>query len=300
MSGLRVPARSMKVDRSFRLCRRWMTGIGGAIHNASLDAVAVAVAWHALMVWALRETTPTTGRQLTLALSVWCVYTVDRLLDGRQIDPDRPHTRRHAWHRRHQRPLIAAVVVALPVVAFLVAWQSSAAELAMVIAGLVAVGGYFVALHAGRWTARRTPTVWMKAFAVAMLLAAGIMIPVFARWMLLAGPIRIMVAVTALIATAGTFAINCILVSRHEERLDRAQSFPSTRGRRRYEWGLLGCVASVTIVALVLPAMPRGIPVAIAVGLVLMVAVVRRPASLPIGLQLDAALVAAACVGMLA
>lgn len=70
----------------------------------NLDVVlgAVLSAW---AVWRLPDghAQPRYTALLLLGLTVWLIYTVDRLLDVRK--PDQPATARHDFHRQHQRLL---------------------------------------------------------------------------------------------------------------------------------------------------------------------------------------------------
>lgn len=49
---------------------------------------------------------------LALALTVWIIYTVDRLLDARKVSRS-PSTKRHQFHQRNARILIGFVFVAI-------------------------------------------------------------------------------------------------------------------------------------------------------------------------------------------
>ncbi len=60
------------------------------------------------------------GFWVSLLCAVWCVYTGDHLLDARRAGPELA-TPRHAFHRRHARVLIAALV-GVAIVGLAAAW----------------------------------------------------------------------------------------------------------------------------------------------------------------------------------
>lgn len=85
--------------------------------NLDVALGAVLSAWAA---WKLPDghSRPMVGALLILGVTVWLIYTLDRLLDIRK--PDQPATPRHAFHNRHQRVLWRVVAGAGVVVLGLV------------------------------------------------------------------------------------------------------------------------------------------------------------------------------------
>ncbi len=105
---------------------------------------------------------------VVLALAVFIIYTVDRLLDIRR--PDRPPTNRHRFHHRYAallwRVVAGAVVLGLALTFFL---PGSVVKFGLVLGGICAayVGAVF------RLPARH-PALLLKEPFVALLFSAGI------------------------------------------------------------------------------------------------------------------------------
>ncbi len=100
----------------------------------SLDAPLVAIGWHAAFAHAYGVRFSWLTASL-LASSVWMIYTGDRLLDARRRG-EGAGTCRHAFHRRHRRVLMGALVVVFAVTVGLV-WM---APLRLVSFGAVFLG----------------------------------------------------------------------------------------------------------------------------------------------------------------
>jgi hypothetical protein len=160
-------------------------------HLASLDAPTVAMVWSLAFAWAGRV--HLTGRVLVvLALTVWCAYVCDRLLDARVLGALaglHPSARsglreRHFFHWRHRRllaPLAAAAACAAGVVAetFL---ASFVRERGLILGAAALV--YFSGVHAApRWPRGRhlLPRLFSKELLVAVLFTAGCILPAWSR-----------------------------------------------------------------------------------------------------------------------
>ncbi|AUD03524.1 hypothetical protein [Spirosoma pollinicola] len=110
---------------------------------------------------------------IILALVVFIIYTVDRLLDVRKftIDPaSQPLTARHRFHRDHA-PLLWCVVIGAAVLAFILTFflPGSVIKFGLVLGGVcIAYVGAVFRLPA------RHPALLLKEPLVAVLYAAGI------------------------------------------------------------------------------------------------------------------------------
>jgi hypothetical protein len=76
-----------------------------------LDAPAVAVCWQALFARSFGIELPP-AIHLVLALSAWCVYLADRLLDVFRTEPSDASTERHRFTRAHSGKLLVLLAVA--------------------------------------------------------------------------------------------------------------------------------------------------------------------------------------------
>jgi hypothetical protein len=111
----------------------------------SLDAPLVALVWHAAGAQAFAV--PFSGLTAWLLVSsVWMIYALDRLLDGRGGPGKTPETQRHAFHRRHQRGFAACLGGGLILNAVLLLWVD-APLLRFGVGLLVASGGYGLMVH---------------------------------------------------------------------------------------------------------------------------------------------------------
>lgn len=159
-------------------------------HLASLDAPTVAVVWSLAFAWTGRAHL-TDRVLLVLALSVWCAYVCDRLLDARaglqsSTGSNRSGLReRHFFHWRHRR-LLAPLAAAGGCVAGMMAvtiLASFVRERGLVL-GAAALA-YFSGVHAApqRWRRRLSlPGPVSKELLVAVLFTAGCILPAWSRF----------------------------------------------------------------------------------------------------------------------
>jgi len=105
---------------------------------------------------------------IVLALVVFMIYTVDRLLDSQKVGE--PLTARHHFHQRHA-PLLWRVVFGAAGLAFVLVWflPSSVVKFGIVLGGVCAA--YLVAVF--RLPARH-PALLLKEPLVALLYSAGV------------------------------------------------------------------------------------------------------------------------------
>ncbi len=110
-----------------------------------------------------------------LAIAVWLIYTVDRLLDIRK--PNAPKTARHLFHRQHAVRLWQVVGVAgMLLLALGLFLPGSVIRFGLVLAGLC---GAYVGLV---WRLSvRHPALWLKEPLVALLYTAGVWGSVWAQ-----------------------------------------------------------------------------------------------------------------------
>ncbi len=162
----------------------WRTASGGKasagtrvwlwFNLLSLDAPLVAVVWQRFFArcYGVSLRWPAV---FSLALSVWVIYAVDRLLDARDATP--LITARHSFARRYRRTLSFTALGAL----LSLVWVSSHLSRAVIINGLsvgFGVAVYFLAVHAAPpWMKR----LWPKELAVGLIFAMGTSLVVWSR-----------------------------------------------------------------------------------------------------------------------
>jgi len=131
-----------------------------------LDAVLIAVLWQ---VFLSRSVAPVAAAStVVLGLSVWIVYTADRLGDtwGMERDGESP---RHVFARRNRALLCAAMAAVLALDVAVAYWWLPARELAAGFSMLPVVAARVFAV-------RRHPG--LKNFLTGLLFAAGIWMPI--------------------------------------------------------------------------------------------------------------------------
>ncbi|MDA7629999.1 hypothetical protein N8670_04085, partial [Akkermansiaceae bacterium] len=103
----------------------------------SLDAPLVALAWFWMFAKAWGVVSLPVSLPVTMALSVWAIYALDRIVDSRKSRPRAALERRHHFHQKYRWFFISAVVG-------VTIWSSYAAL--MVLSQTVLMYGVFVAI----------------------------------------------------------------------------------------------------------------------------------------------------------
>ncbi|MEJ2077222.1 MAG: hypothetical protein P8020_03000 [Acidobacteriota bacterium] len=146
----------------------WFSSLLTAINALSLDAPLVAVSWQ----WLFADATRTSLEwkyYLILGGSVWCLYVLDRVLDGWRLPPEGAASARHEFARRHLRRLLVSGVAATVLMVVLCVMLLPLGVLLNWTALALAVAGYFILVH---WL-RPTRMVLPKEVLVAALFTAG-------------------------------------------------------------------------------------------------------------------------------
>ena len=77
----------------------------------SLDAPLVALAWFWMFAKAWGVVSLPVSLPITMALAVWAIYAVDRVVDSRKSSPRASLERRHYFHRKYRWIFITVVIV---------------------------------------------------------------------------------------------------------------------------------------------------------------------------------------------
>lgn len=224
----------------------------------NFDVVAVALACGSAASFFCGASLPYSW-YIALALSVWCVYTADRIFDVERIR-NKPASERHRFHLRHRATLLRALVLV------------AGADLAVValffpLEWLLLGFGIVVlcALHFGITMAvrDRVSLLLQKEAAVALIFTAGL-------WAIPAWELR--PGRSELLAGAGA-AIFFLLVllnlmvlawyEAEEDERDGSSSFVRALGRRKAAHVIQGIAAAAVAgsVALMVASPPRLMPV---------------------------------------
>jgi hypothetical protein len=161
-------------------------------HLASLDAPSVAAVWACAFAWAAQERVAT-GMVAVLALVVWVIYVVDRLLDARAgLDGSGRHNlqERHWFHWRHRRALGVLAGIAAAAAGWMIVSRLHAEALGrdslMGLATLAYLSGVHGSGVHGRglrsgWIAglkERVARVVSRELIVGVIFSAGCLVPV--------------------------------------------------------------------------------------------------------------------------
>lgn len=134
------------------------------INLLSLDVVLGAVI-SSLYFTALLEVKPNEYSTIALGLTVWIIYTADRLLDVRKLK-NQPATERHKFHQRYQKQLwVMIALMGMIVVA-----------LAFFLHQSVLAGGIFLSVVICIYLAFQK-NLHIKEFVVAILYTLGVLLP---------------------------------------------------------------------------------------------------------------------------
>jgi hypothetical protein len=230
----------------------------------------VAVAWLAMFAKAARV--ELTGVNfVVLGAIVWCIYAVDRLMDGWTIRDRAELRQRHVFCAERRSAFVGLVGILGAATLALIAARFSAREMMAGVALAAVVAGYMGSIHADvGGIARKVP----KEIAVGVVFACGTTLPLWSR-----GEVGAMG--WGHVLGWGCFALLCCLNTLLIERWEggaRDERFRVERGRMRW---LAGGVAAVALVAMVASAALGGagvelLAVALGAALLLVLHVARR------------------------
>ncbi|MCP5535061.1 MAG: hypothetical protein H7A51_02375 [Akkermansiaceae bacterium] len=139
----------------------------------SVDAPLVAVAWMWMLAQALRVEYIQTAAWIVLPTSIWCVYVLDRLIDGWVHPGVRASSPRHIFHWRWRWPLLAAALIAGGVSIYYAMFVLSRSIFSAGLVAALLCGFYFVLAFI-----RTGDVPYAKNFIAGMIFAMGIGIPV--------------------------------------------------------------------------------------------------------------------------
>ena len=185
----------------------------------SLDAVAIGWMWQWVFTVEFCDRHPTLAESGIIVLSIWLVYTADRLFDSLRLDPGRPHTLRHRVHFEFRGVLVAVWIAVLTFDATLVLRYASGTQLRWGYVAITIVLAYVASVHVARPARRWIP----KEFQAGMVFALGVSLTSWSQSDA-AGVCGLLLSTVM----AGTlFAANCLSVACWERECDCHQGFGS-------------------------------------------------------------------------
>jgi len=231
-------------------------------HLLSLDAPTVAALWTWFVARASHVGLPLAS-PAAMALAVWTLYVIDRLLDARLLDRAGPRGEleaRHLFHHRHRRAFLLGIAVAAIALAALLPRLNPAALRLYLIEGALLLA-WFLVLHATR-SAHRLP----KEIAVGLFFAAATFIPTVAREPFARAPVMSLALLPGAVLFAALCSLNCLFIYawEHEGRTTTPQPHPTTRLALRH---LTALASSIALAAAALAAFDTAAPIAAACAL---------------------------------
>ncbi|MCS7465233.1 hypothetical protein NZK35_00935 [Stieleria sp. ICT_E10.1] len=185
----------------------------------SLDSVAVGLVWLLVFTDEYCDRLPLWYEFAIIGLSIWLVYTADRLFDSIRLDTRRRHSIRHHFHHRYRKPLCLGWFLALSLDTALVVAFASEDQLRWGCAAIAIVVAYVASVQFPRNSARWLP----KELQAGLVFAFGVSLNAWTAWTP-QGTFSLPVSVGM---AAILFTANCLTIAMLERDLDRIQAFDS-------------------------------------------------------------------------
>jgi len=210
------------------------------VNLLSLDAVAIGSFWQAVFTFEFCGRAPAAYEAAVIALSIWMVYTADRLFDSLRLDLGRPHTLRHRMHYEYRNALITVWVGCLVIDVILIASCASESQLRWGYVAVAAVLAYSAGVHLVGAVRSWIP----KELQAGVVFAFGVGLPAWAETSL-----RVDLIASTLMAGV-LFTVNCLLIACWDRDLDLSQRFDSwaTRSPSVTRWLPVALIMQMAVV----------------------------------------------------
>ncbi|MEO1618472.1 MAG: hypothetical protein AAFV88_21650 [Planctomycetota bacterium] len=268
----------------------------------SLDAVAVGCCWVVVFTREFIDRWPQPYELGVIGLSIWLVYTADRLFDALQLDPTKPHTHRHQFHADHQIWLSVLWLAALVLNVALIVRCASESQLRV---GFIAVAAAITYVASVQWTqplcSSRIAKAIPKEVRAGIVFSFGVSLVAWSEIAELGDTGAVLPKLLiANVLAAILFTANCFAIAFWETHLDTAQgfsAFPSlvAHPRKRLVQLLvihLAVAGGLFYVDRLPPLLTASLVVS-DLAMLMLVSFVRRDVNSPAGLLADLILVAA-------
>lgn len=185
----------------------------------SLDAVAVGVLWNFVFTFQFCDRWPAIYEPAIIGLSIWLVYTADRLFDSLRLDTDCPHSLRHRFHFANRRWLVLIWFGVLLADTAIIVGFANENQLRWGCAAIALVVAYVSGVQ---WLVRSTK--WFpKEFQVGAVFAFGVSLTAWSE----ANQMAFIPLLVSTLMAGVLFAANCLAISEWERELDASQQFDS-------------------------------------------------------------------------
>ena len=201
-------------------------------HLVSLDVFFIALAWSCLVHRDIGSAGFSLWAPLTISLSVWATYTIDRLRDGEAIDLARPHWSRHHFHYRNRKALLAFLVMVIGSLTVIVPLRFDRSQVATGIC-LLALVIVYCWVFGGE--GRKSTNQW-KGIAVGCLFSLGVCLTE------LTGPSVSSRMYWILVCLGTLFSLNSVSVAWFESQFDQFQVLQPRRDQRLSVFSVLTIV----------------------------------------------------------
>lgn len=185
----------------------------------SLDAVLVGLTWQLVFTRQFCQRLPAPHEMAIVGLSIWLVYTIDRLLDSLRLDTSRPHSFRHRFHLRYRKRLCFVWLTALGINAANVVCFASEPQLRWGCMAIAVVIGYVVGVQLVPKPKMMIP----KELQVGLVFAFGVSLTAWSE----VGRHETTELLIATMMAGLLFAGNCLAIAGWERHFDIHQNFDS-------------------------------------------------------------------------
>ncbi len=182
----------------------------------SLDAPLVAIVWQRLFhkVFGLSLSF---WQMASLFITVWLIYSADRLLDSRKLDLGKSHTLRHAFYAHQQQLLVKIWIFIFLINASICLYFLNTLLITIGLITLALILIYGLAVH------RFTNFIqFSKELQVGFLFAIGCSLVTWSQGINSGFSLLPLFGATLVFACLCTF--NCLLIALAEQRLDKLQN----------------------------------------------------------------------------
>lgn len=185
----------------------------------SLDAVAVGLLWLLVFTCQFCGRVPAPHEMAIIGLSIWMVYTADRLLDSARLDLGKPHSLRHRFHFQHRRFLGIAWFLALSINTGLIVHFASEPQLRWGCAAIAIVIAYVMGVQLSTASAKWIP----KEMQAGIVFAFGIGLVAWTE----IDPSGFFPLLISTLMAGFLFSTNCLAIACWEREWDKNQNFES-------------------------------------------------------------------------